>query len=1326
MGEVNQTIVVNIQALVDGNAKVRELRDLTIGLETTTGKTATSMDRMTGAGGKLDGMFGRLKTSSSGFAFAISGLGKSVEGEFAPLSAAGAKIDDFVRKERTAIAELERVKSQRAAVASRDQVFASGSDPFSKGAAQFGETTLSQVPAQLASFRSFDSAEKNTAAMEKERSALIKLNDESIRSGHEGSENVQRLSTRFNQIDEPSKFSNLIQGLRTVESSTARSALVAGVLNTAYAPIAAVGNAIKGVFSQVAEQIQTVAAAAVTFVTSLPSVAFGFVIKAGLQFDNVIEQQRIGLAALIQSTEILFSKDRPNTPLEGIDAYRAATAIADESTKRLFTKLIPLRATSQELLPVFNQIVSGAAAANLTLVQTEDTFVSLAAAAQILQVPIERLGTDIRLLITGAVRATSRLGTGIFGSAKEANEFIKLHKESGDLFDALQKKLIAYRLALLDSTQSFSVLGQNTLEVFQRLSGLATASLFERIKQGLINITRAFFDLDTGKVQPRFQALFDFIQGKLGEVGAFLTNLTNKVISYLGDIAGYVQKNQGYINTILTDVTGIGQQLGGIVVDMGTIVGDVDATRSKTASWHTILQFVRGVLAGIRDEMNFIVGLFEFIVGGLVGGLLHGLDAALTLVQNMGGVLGTIATALRLLISDARKAADEAGERGGDRIRAGLRNTRDEVEQQRLEDFDTRGRFNPVVGPSKRFIPADQRKNNPTANDFNSQLKLHSDPDDKKKREALENRLGELNKQTAELLRQLYDSQNEIEREKLLEEFTLIKDATDRTQKELDRSYKDRLVSIRDYYDEKNKLEQIQINLEQQNLKDSFERDRKDAQSKVDSITDKFLGIANDQGERSGGLLGEPKNKNPEIQAQLLKQRHIEIQKVLNDLEVKRLKLETDLGVLEGKKDQTAVDNLNAQKDALEELRGTNERVQTDLLESQGRASDAEIRRVAEQYRDTLQQTLVNTNPASAGLTDVIESIKSLGSVTTTELNGILEEAGIKFSDLSEETQALIKLMKQLEAQSKFKGGETAFSLGSNTLQLQRDAIQDKINLGVITEAKGRHEIALAEQQMRIELDKVLDRMAALPGLTDQERLAIAQMRAQTKQLGREFDTIGNEINSTLSNDLGNFFGTLLEGSQSFGDAFRSALSGILLDIGKVIFQAIVLKGIISTLGLDKIGIGGTGSAGGIGGVLSGFLGSLFHSSTNGLSGIGAIGGFAEGGLADGPGNGTSDSILARVSKGEWIIPAARVTQYGHSLFHSLTKGTFGNLRFANGGPVGSVGGSASPGKALSFRNINVLDPELITDHLKSSRGEAALINFISRNPTQVRRALGL
>jgi hypothetical protein len=64
---------------------------------------------------------------------------------------------------------------------------------------------------------------------------------------------------------------------------------------------------------------------------------------------------------------------------------------------------------------------------------------------------------------------------------------------------------------------------------------------------------------------------------------------------------------------------------------------------------------------------------------------------------------------------------------------------------------------------------------------------------------------------------------------------------------------------------------------------------------------------------------------------------------------------------------------------------------------------------------------------------------------------------------------------------------------------------------------------------------------------------------------------------------------------------------------------------------------------------------------------------FSTGGPVFGAGTATSDSIPAWLSNGEYVVKSAAVAKYGRAFFDHLN-----GMRFANGGPVSRMSGSAS------------------------------------------------
>jgi hypothetical protein len=129
-------------------------------------------------------------------------------------------------------------------------------------------------------------------------------------------------------------------------------------------------------------------------------------------------------------------------------------------------------------------------------------------------------------------------------------------------------------------------------------------------------------------------------------------------------------------------------------------------------------------------------------------------------------------------------------------------------------------------------------------------------------------------------------------------------------------------------------------------------------------------------------------------------------------------------------------------------------------------------------------------------------------------------------------------------------------------------------------------------------------------------------------------------------------------------------------------------------------------------------LAAAKQQALNALLGAGAGGaslipGFASGGYISGPGTGTSDSIPARLSNGEFVMRAAAVKKYGVGFMAALnglrTPSASGASRFAEGGLVGGGGD-------VSVTNVNFFDPRELDEYLQSRAGEKVILNVMRRN----------
>lgn len=95
---------------------------------------------------------------------------------------------------------------------------------------------------------------------------------------------------------------------------------------------------------------------------------------------------------------------------------------------------------------------------------------------------------------------------------------------------------------------------------------------------------------------------------------------------------------------------------------------------------------------------------------------------------------------------------------------------------------------------------------------------------------------------------------------------------------------------------------------------------------------------------------------------------------------------------------------------------------------------------------------------------------------------------------------------------------------------------------------------------------------------------------------------------------------------------------------------------------------------------------SSWDAAGNYVGDLGTTVSRAGGGPIRGPGSGTSDSILARVSNGEYVVRAAAVSRYGSGFMDAINRMAL--PKFADGGPVGSAP-SAMPA-SISIANITL------------------------------------
>lgn len=161
---------------------------------------------------------------------------------------------------------------------------------------------------------------------------------------------------------------------------------------------------------------------------------------------------------------------------------------------------------------------------------------------------------------------------------------------------------------------------------------------------------------------------------------------------------------------------------------------------------------------------------------------------------------------------------------------------------------------------------------------------------------------------------------------------------------------------------------------------------------------------------------------------------------------------------------------------------------------------------------------------------------------------------------------------------------------------------------------------------------------------------------ASAQQIETIFDSLEQE-KQMFASGLSNAFLDFAEGAQTAEQAFNNFARNFLRQISQMILQQQLLN-LVSGFGLVS-GFEGTSSGGG------GRTGSAPFA-------------FADGGLVRGAGTGTSDSINAKLSNGEFVMTAASVKKYGAGFFDRINSLTSAGNSFSKKAGHFADGGLAS------------------------------------------------
>lgn len=328
----------------------------------------------------------------------------------------------------------------------------------------------------------------------------------------------------------------------------------------------------------------------------------------------------------------------------------------------------------------------------------------------------------------------------------------------------------------------------------------------------------------------------------------------------------------------------------------------------------------------------------------------------------------------------------------------------------------------------------------------------------------------------------------------------------------------------------------------------------------------------------------------------------------------------------------------------------------------------------------------------------------------------------------------------------------------------QEQAIQAEQQAGLVSDYSARKQILDLHQATAAQLDQLIPKMRELVAATGDPR-AVEQLKNLEAELGRlklKTNDLKTAFEGGLTSGLEQALTGLSNRTLTVAGAFRALATTVVQSLAQVAARALAAKaiGAISSLfgdsnktadvsqGATKLAVAG-GIVGGAAGLLGVNADKLMASATAlaAANSIGLVGGFAAGGYT-GPGGVTQ--VAGIVHAGEYVQPQYRMSEPGAIAFmrdfHQRGMdaiGAWSTVGYAQGGLVAPLAdvprlqARATPraplpaaandprggaGAAVHFKNVNVVDPDLVAGYLRGNGGRDAVLNIIRDNRSTVRQ----
>lgn len=402
---------------------------------------------------------------------------------------------------------------------------------------------------------------------------------------------LEKVSGLFTRAGTAARGALSSVGSSLSELASGAGAQAGAVLSEVGGSLAALGPIALAVVAALGVLLATVAALAVGFVSfgagvGVGAVALVAIAKQGLEAHRQLEQVQLGIAAIITS---LAQVKVAGLPVEGAEKFKVAMKLAADQVAKLRVDAINTTATFEQIAPAFQAALAPGLAAGLSLDQVREITVKVVQAAGALGIPFEQVNQEVRAILEGTINGDARLAK-VLGIS---NKMVASWKQQGTLAEELNKRLEGFSIAGVEAANTLDGLVSNLQEALNVFSAEATTRAFNTLKAEIKKLLPQLFDFENAGIQAQFKSLTDLADDVLVRVVRIGGSIAQDIVAGLKRAGEFVSQNRATIDAILDLCVGVVKQL----IEIGrVIVGIV----SSAGTWGTTMQVVHGVLVLIN------------------------------------------------------------------------------------------------------------------------------------------------------------------------------------------------------------------------------------------------------------------------------------------------------------------------------------------------------------------------------------------------------------------------------------------------------------------------------------------------------------------------------------------------------------------------------------------------------------------------------------------------------------------------------------------------------------------------------------------------------